>query len=53
MKRYTGILLMTLLFLGCSNKEIRSTVKKEDNISALRDYNTYKENLAPKRRVVI
>ena len=40
-----GIFLAALFLVSCSNKEIRSTVKKEDN--------TYKENLAPKRRVVI
>ena len=53
MKKYMGIFLAALFLVSCSNKEIRSTVKKEDNISTLRDYNTYKENLAPKRRVVI
>ncbi|MBM6689548.1 penicillin-binding protein activator LpoB [Fusobacterium mortiferum] len=53
MKKYIGIFLTTLLLVGCSSGEVRSSVKKEDNISNLRDYNTYKKNLAPKRRVVI
>lgn len=53
MKKYIGIFLTTLLLVGCSSGEVRSSVKKEDNISNLRDYNTYKKNLAPKRRIVI
>lgn len=53
MKKYISIFLTTLLLVGCSSREVRSSVKKEDNISNLRDYNTYKKNLAPKRRVVI
>ena len=53
MKKYIGIFLTTLLLVGCSSGEVRSSVKKEDNISNLRDYNTYKKNLTPKRRVVI
>lgn len=53
MKKYISIFLTTLLLVGCSSGEVRSSVKKEDNISNLRDYNTYKKNLAPKRRVVI
>lgn len=53
MRKYIGIFLISSLLIGCSNGEVRSTVKKEDNISNLRDYNTYKKNIAPKRRVVI
>lgn len=53
MKKYIGIFFTALLLVGCSNTEIRSTIKKEDNISSLREYNTYKGSLAPKRRVII
>ena len=45
MKKYMGIFLAALFLVSCSNKEIRSTVKKEDNISTLRQGLVLKEQI--------
>lgn len=50
--RKTLIALALCIFaVGCS--DVRSTIKKEDTIEKLRDYDVARENIAPKRRIVI
>lgn len=52
-KRIILSIFSLLILIGCGNNEIRSEVKKESNISNIREYDTLKANLTPKRRIVI
>lgn len=49
------LILATVLFAlaGCGKTTIESSIRKDDKITALREYDTYKENKLPKSRVVI
>lgn len=53
MKRVlVGIMALSLL-TNCGKTSIESTIKKDDKITNLREYDYYKINKAPKKRVVI
>ncbi|MBR8702014.1 hypothetical protein IX317_001933 [Fusobacterium sp. DD29] len=51
MRKILIALALCIFAVGCS--DVRSTIKKEDTIEKLRDYDVARENIAPKRRIVI
>lgn len=54
MNKKIGALIFTFfLLLGCGNSEVKSVITKEDNFSTIREYDTQKANLSPKRRLII
>ena len=52
-KNILSVIFAALVLVSCGKTGIESTVRKDNKVVNLREYDTVKENLLPKRRVVI
>lgn len=52
-KNILSIIFTALVLVSCGKTGIESTIRKDNKVVSLREYDTIQENIMPKRRVVI